>query len=391
MKPNRVRGAALALLLGASASWGLPGAAAGAAAGSLPADGGAALYRLALTPGGRGTAGLDRQRTRPFALLGVSWTDPSAELAGTVEARTRDAATGRWSPWTALEPVAPGLDGPRPGARGSTEPVWVGPSDGAEVRIRGRGALPAGLEAALVDPGPDPASPAQRSGPASARRQPPAPRPAPPGPASTAPRPAVVPRIAWGADETLDTEGPVYLPGGRIKAVFVHHTADARPYDCAQSAAIVRAIHVFHVKANGWRDIGYNFLVDRCGTVFEGRQGGIDRPVRGAHTGGWNAESSGIAVLGEHTAEGAPPAALAAVARVAAYKLGQYGGVLDGTTTLTAGATQRNFSGASFTAGRAYPFRAVSGHRDGFATECPGDALYAQLERIRTADAVSGW
>ncbi|MEU6866390.1 N-acetylmuramoyl-L-alanine amidase [Streptomyces sp. NPDC046876] len=390
MKPNRVCGTALALalVLGASALWGPPGAAAGA--GAVPAGGDAALYRLALTPGARGEAGLARQRTRPFALLGVSWTDPSAGLTGTVEARTRDAATGRWSPWTALEPVEPGLDGPRPGARGSTEPVWVGPSDGAEVRVRGAAALPAGLEVSLVDPGRDPGAPPQDGGPAPAR--PPAPAaPAAPGPPSTAPRPAVVPRIAWGADESLNDEGPVYLPGGRIKAVFVHHTADARPYDCSQSAAIIRGIHVFHVRTNGWRDLGYNFLVDRCGTVFEGRRGGVDRPVRGAHTYGWNAESAGIAVLGDHTAAGASAAALAAVARVAAYKLGQYGGTLDGTAMLTAGATQRNLAGASFTAGRAYPFRAVSGHRDGFATECPGDALYAQLDGIRAADGLSGW
>ena len=68
----------------------------------------------------------------------------------------------------------------------------------------------------------------------------------------------------------------------------------------AQSAAIVRGIEIYHVKGNGWNDIGYNFLVDKYGQVFEGRYGGVDRPVIGAHAEGFNTGSVGVAVIGDY-------------------------------------------------------------------------------------------
>ncbi|WP_369778027.1 peptidoglycan recognition protein [Streptomyces sp. R33] len=415
-----MRGTALAAAIGAAAVLGIQGWAGGAELGSDgngeakaysagaketgPVEG--EVHKLPLKPKGSGEAVLSQQGTEPFGLLGVSWTDPKAEVKGTIEARARDAKTGKWSHWIALDPVKAGMDGVRPGAHGSTEPVWVGASDGAEVRISGGGALPAGLELNLVDPG-GANSPAKKSGgqkkngaqksgslnagpaafaaPAAVTADPPTTPPSVPGPVSTAPAPNVVSRVAWGADETMNNEGPIYLPGGKVKAVFVHHTADAQPYDCSQSAAIVRGIHTYHVKTNGWRDLGYNFLVDKCGTVFEGRQGGTDQPVLGAHTYGWNNESAGIAVLGDYNAEGASAAAQDAISRIAAYKLGQYDGDMNGTTTLTAGATQTNFFGTAFEVGKPYTFKSLSGHRDGFNTECPGNQLYGQLGALRTS------
>ena len=84
----------------------------------------------------------------------------------------------------------------------------------------------------------------------------------------------------------------------------------------AQAAAILRGIEVYHVKSNGWNDIGYNFLVDRYGTVYEGRAGGVDRNVIGAHALGFNTGSVGVAVMGTFTSA-APPAAVETVARQA--------------------------------------------------------------------------
>ncbi|WP_123513044.1 N-acetylmuramoyl-L-alanine amidase [Streptomyces sp. 2132.2] len=410
-----MRGTALAAALGAAAVLGIQGMAGGAELTAAPGGEGAAkaysadaketgpvegeLHKLALQPQGAGEAVLSRQETQPFGLLGVSWTDPAAEVKGTIEARARDAKTGAWSKWIALDPVKPGMDGVRPGAHGSTEPVWVGASNGAEVRISGGGALPAGLELNLVDPGGSAAqakqggqkknaaqkSGAARSGALNAAPAASATTTVDPGPASTAPQPAVVSRAAWGADESLNNEGPLYQTSGKIKAVFVHHTADTQPYDCSQSAAIVRGIHVYHVQTNGWRDLGYNFLVDKCGTIFEGRQGGIDQAIIGAHTFGWNTDTEGIAVLGDYNAGGASAAAQDAVSRIAAYKLGQYDVDMNGTTTLTAGAAQTNFFGTQFEVGKQYQFKTVSGHRDGFNTECPGNQLYAQLGALRTS------
>ncbi|MEU1277573.1 N-acetylmuramoyl-L-alanine amidase [Streptomyces sp. NPDC005805] len=342
------------------------------------------VHRLALAGTGEGRAALAKRGTEEFGLLGVSWNDDRTAPDGLIQARTRSAETGAWSDWIELEPYKPGLDGDRPGARGATEPVWVGASDGAEVRVNDpSGELPAGLRLDLVDPGtaeaPATARTAARTGAASDAVD--------PGPPSTVPQPPVVNRAGWGADESLNTEGPIYLPENNpVKAVFVHHTTDGA-YDCAQSAAVVRAMHVYHVKTNGWRDLGYNFLVDKCGTVFEGRQGGIDQPVMGAHTYGFNAESSSVAIIGDYTSAEAPDAALTAAARIAAYKLGQYGGDPAGTVSLVAGATQKNYAGRQFTAGQSYTFDRISGHRDGFNTECPGMKLYPQLPALRTLAA----
>ncbi|MFF3726675.1 N-acetylmuramoyl-L-alanine amidase [Streptomyces erythrochromogenes] len=387
-----MRGTAFAAALGVVTTLCLPGVAVAAGPGpdragssasagtSGPVEG--TVRRLALESRSATEAAVSAQKTERFGLMGVSWKDASAEVQGKIEARSRNAVTGAWTPWVELEPLKAGLDGVRPGARGATEPVWVGSADGAEVRVGGgSAALPAGLELDLVDPGKAGRAGAAKSAPASGARA--AAAAAAPGPESTAPRPDVVSRAQWGADESLNNEGPLYLAGGRIKALFVHHTAASAPYECTDSAAIVRGLHVYHVKTNGWRDLGYNFLVDKCGTLFEGRQGGVDQPVMGAHTYGFNSESTSVAVLGDHTTAGASPAALEGISKMAAYKLGQYDADMDGTTTLTAGATQKNYAGTSFTAGQPYPFKTVSGHRDGFNTECPGHQLYPQLDTIR--------
>ncbi|MFI8961421.1 N-acetylmuramoyl-L-alanine amidase [Streptomyces sp. NPDC053493] len=359
------------------------------------------LHKLALTDKGKGEAALSQRSTEPFGLLGVSWTDQNAKIKGTIEARTRSIETGEWSHWIELEPHPVGMDGYRPGAPGSTEPVWVGASDGAEVRISdgaAAGTLPAGLKLNMVDPGGAGAA-AKRDGDLHAEpagfvaADPPTTPPSVPGPASTAPKPKIVTRAEWGgqAIEDKTPEPAQYLPGGKIKAAFVHHTTSA-DYDCAQSATVVRSILDYHVDVEKWRDIGYNFLVDKCGTVFEGRKGGIDQPVYGAHTYGWNAESTSVAFIGEYTNQTAPEAALASASKVIAYKLGQYGVDPLSKATLTAGATQTNFFGQSFTTGQTYAFDAVSGHRNGFNTQCPGNSLYPQLPTIRSyaTGSVSG-
>ncbi|WP_390899055.1 N-acetylmuramoyl-L-alanine amidase [Streptomyces cynarae] len=203
----------------------------------------------------------------------------------------------------------------------------------------------------------------------------------PSAPPSTVPEPPITSRAGWGADESLSPDPSQY--NADVKAVFVHHTDGANDYSCADSASIVRGIYAYHTQVNHWNDIGYNFLVDKCGTIFEGRKGGVDLPVLGAHTYGWNRESAGIAVLGDYTSTSATNAALTSIARVAAWKLGQYGADPSGTVQLTAGATQTNYFGTGFTAGGKYTFQRISGHRDGYNTQCPGGSLYNQLPTVR--------
>ncbi|MGA5701547.1 N-acetylmuramoyl-L-alanine amidase [Peterkaempfera bronchialis] len=325
--------------------------------------------------GSRGLLEVPAQRTHPFSLLGVTWDDPHAELDGTVRARTRDARSGRWSGWhevTGGSDDAPDVNSAErdaPGARGGTAPLWTGPSDGVEVQVRpGRSYLPAGLRVDLVDPGSGTHSALEPRLPASAG----------PGGAGrrmgrrsyTADRPTIVTRAGWRADEKLRSGDPEYT--GTVKVVFVHHTVTGNDYDCSESDAIIRSIYRYHVESNGWRDIGYNFLVDKCGTIFEGRAGGVDRPVMGAHTLGYNNDSTGVAALGTFTDGEVPDDMVDAIARLAAWKLGIGG---------------RNPTGTAVLGSKRTELRAISGHRDALATQCPGSALYARLSEIRSEAA----
>ncbi|MFF7902254.1 N-acetylmuramoyl-L-alanine amidase [Streptomyces sp. NPDC007920] len=403
----------------------------------------------ALTAGEHGTsAALKQERTEPFSMLGITWNDPSAHVDGTIETRTRAAGSGQWSQWLRLD--GSGGQGEAAARRGGTEPAWVGPSDGVEVRVTAGGRtsdrLPAGLRLDMIDPGraatgvtgamepaaygvdapddpsesPDPAAgqpadtppeetppgdepttepaesetpaasvpPSQAPNPTAPVSQPPPTTPAPSattsaGPPSTVPRPAIVSRAEWGADESISPEAPDYLPGGKIKAVVVHHTAETNNYTCADAPAIVRGIYAYHVKQLKWKDLGYNFLVDKCGTVYEGRKGGVDRPVMGAHAYGFNSETTGISVLGTYTDVAPSDAALTSVARIAAWKLGQYGVDPAGTATLTAGDSGVSYARKTWAKGAKLTLPAIHGHRDGFNTQCPGNAYYAKLPTLR--------
>jgi len=350
------------------------------------------VYDLALKAPETGERELPRTETKQFSLLGVSWTGATKQLDGKAQVRTRSLDTDRWTAWQDLETNVDPVEDPeeRADARGASEPLWVGPSDGVEVQVvhedgSTSSGLPKGLEVNLVDPGVVTAAEtkaATGTEPAAyAEDVTPSPSATPTAPESTVPEPPITSRAGWGADESISPDPSEY--NADVKAVFVHHTAGSNDYSCADSASIVRGIYAYHVQTNGWNDIGYNFLVDKCGTIFEGRKGGVDLPVLGAHTYGWNRESTGIAVLGEYTSAGASNAALESVSRIAAWKLGQYGVDPNSTVQLTAGATQKNLAGTSFTAGEPYTFNRISGHRDGYATECPGTSLYGQLPTIR--------
>ena len=186
--------------------------------------------------------------------------------------------------------------------------------------------------------------------------------------------PPIVSRSAWGADESIRKGAPQYAPA--IRFASVHHTAGPNSYSPAQAAAIMRAIEVYHVKSNGWNDIGYNFLVDRYGTVYEGRYGGIDRNVIGAYARGFNTGSTGVAVIGTFSAAAIPAAAETSLEKLLAWRLDLAHVDPVSTLTFVSGGSER------YRAGVPVVLRAVSGHRDTGLTTCPGDLLYARLDTI---------
>jgi hypothetical protein len=314
----------------------------------------------------------ETRTTRPFSLVGVTWTDPRAGVDGVVQVRTRAVGSRRWSAWQNLE-----ADG-GPGTRGATDPLWVGESDAVDSRIVGaRKPLPGGLRVDLINPDAQQHPVESRAeaivesavvaGPSFGRRSIPLP---------ARPVPRMVTRTGWGANESMVRAAPEYT--GPVEVFFVHHTASGNGYNCSQSASIVRGIQGYQVRGRGWDDIGYNFLIDKCGTIFEGRGGGVGRSVLGAHTLGFNGDASAIAVIGTYDRHGVSATVRTAIATVAAYKLGAYGNNPNGRVVLTSAGSDR------FSEGRKVVLNRISGHRDTGRTECPGNALYAQLPSIRT-------
>ncbi|GAA3844276.1 peptidoglycan recognition protein [Streptomyces phyllanthi] len=214
----------------------------------------------------------------------------------------------------------------------------------------------------------------------------------PPGPAEhpatdrtavahTAPRPPIVPRSRW-----LGSAPPSQPPArydDRVLAVFVHHTDTPNAYDCADAPRIIRDVYAGQTGTRQWDDIGYNFLVDRCGTIYEGRAGGVDRPVTGAHTQGFNHRTAGVAAIGTFTAGVPVPRAMTdAISALTAWKLGL------SDTDPRGGVRLRSSNDLSrYPAGTTVLLPALAGHSDGYMTSCPGAALAERLPEVRAAAA----
>ncbi|MGH9282725.1 MAG: peptidoglycan recognition protein family protein, partial [Acidimicrobiales bacterium] len=164
---------------------------------------------------------------------------------------------------------------------------------------------------------------------------------------------------------------------------IVHHTVT--PNQDPDPAATIRAMYAFHTQIRGWDDIGYNFLVDGAGRLYEGRfaraYGAGEIPtgenmarqgVVGAHAEGTNTGSAGIALLGDFTSASPTPVALASLESWLTWKAARHEIDPQGASL---------YGGADGTANRV--FANISGHRDVRATDCPGDRLYALLTTIR--------
>jgi N-acetylmuramoyl-L-alanine amidase len=281
-----------------------------------------------------------------FNLLGMRWR---GRVVPEIRVRVRRPGRG-WSRWEELE--AHDDHNPDPGrgekASRASDPLWVGSADGAQYRL----SRPVrGLRLHFVNVG---------------RR----------ARAAQEPQPDIVSRAEWGAGGCPPRESPDY---GTVNAVHVHHTVSLNDYSPAEGPAMVLAICRYHRNSNGWDDIGYNALVDKYGVLYEGRAGGLDQAVIGAQAQGFNAQTAGIASIGDHTSVGATPQTMDALARYIRWKLQVHGQPLSGPVELrsSGGSASRYGAGARVTVER------VIGHRDTGKTACPGQLLYDQLGDLR--------
>ena len=190
----------------------------------------------------------------------------------------------------------------------------------------------------------------------------------------------VTTRAEWGANASYMSWDPDYASAGHV---VVHHTAGTNNYSAGQSASIVRGIYYYHAVTLDWGDIGYNFLIDKYGTVFEGRSGSVAAPAGrmsvGAHARGVNTGTMGLSMMGDYSSVSPSEAQLRSVGRMAGWFL-KRAGIMDanGWAGLHVWTTERYQAGSTISMPR------ILAHRDVGYTSCPGDVGYSRLGTIRT-------
>jgi uncharacterized protein with LGFP repeats len=368
-----------------------------------PPSRGTQLVEQPLIGLGAGVTVRELSQATPFSLVALT-----GDLAGTSTRVRAKRPDGSWGPWyqTEYETAAPdraalpvggeestGPDHPggvTEGPRG-TDPLFVGTTTTVQI------AVTRPLDAAVTLGAPAPVAPSEKTDlgykPAS-REQPfgqnisavlisPPQAPAethwtpPAGVLMPGQAPPIISRAEWGADESLRCGSPQYDNG--IRAAVVHHTAGSNDYSPLESAGIVKAIYTYHSKTLGWCDIAYNALVDKYGQVFEGSAGGLTKAVEAFHTGGFNRNTWGVAMIGNFDDVPPTPIQLRIMGRLLGWRLGLDGVDPKGTVQLESAGSHYT----TFPAGSIATLPTIFTHRDVGNTDCPGNAAYALLDEMR--------
>ncbi len=297
-----------------------------------------------------------------FSSVGVTAPESATEV------RIRVSEDGEdWSNWQALE-FLDATDGPDDGSAEDgeaadgqhTAPLWAGEADYLQLEVDG--ASTEDLDVTFIDSMGLSGGPVEREWNTDL------------GSSADASEFDIVSRSEWGADESLGSTRVTVAD--EVHSGIVHHTAhrsdgSANTYSRSEAPGIMRSMYSYHTRTLGWRDLGYNVVVDRFGTVYEGRRGGFEKGVVGAHAAGYNTGSFGVSVIGNFVNEQASEAALDAVTRVIAAKSQIHDIDPTGWTDGFDGSWRQT----------------IVGHRDVGQTSCPG-RIQNKLDDIR-ADAAS--
>ncbi len=305
--------------------------------------------------------------TALVTMAGFTWRDGVRPPKILARFRTK----GRWSLWRPA-PLLRDIPDPSSGegiGKAGTSPLFVEASDGVQVQVSG--SVPPELSITLIHAAELAGDARLVAGTTSRALL----RAAPVNVAV----PLIYTRAQWGANESWRDGPPRY--NNTILQAHIHHSASGNGYSQADVPALIRSFYKYHTHSLGWSDIAYNFLVDSFGSIWEGRYGGIDQPVRGAHTLGFNASSTGICVIGNLDTVQPTAATLDSLSRVAGWKLAMYDRDPQGWTQVTSEGSDK------FPAGKVVSLPVIDGHRDTNDTACPGGNLYAQLGNLRAATA----
>ncbi|HET6937574.1 MAG TPA: N-acetylmuramoyl-L-alanine amidase [Nocardioides sp.] len=325
------------------------------------------LKELGLAKAGAGLWQTPVLDTALVTMVGFTWRDGVQPPKILARFRTK----GGWSLWRPA-PLLRDLPDPSSGegiGKAGTSPLVVEPSDGVQVQVYG--SVPPELSITLIHASQLAGDARLASGTTS--------RSGLRSASATVAVPLIYSRAQWGADESWRDGPPRY--NSTILQAHIHHSASGNGYSQAEVPALIRSFYKYHTHSLGWSDIAYNFLVDSFGSIWEGRYGGIDRPVRGAHTLGFNASSTGICVIGNLDTAQPTQATLSSLAAVAGWKLSLYGRDPMGWTQVKSEGSDK------FPSGKVVTLPVIDGHRDTNDTACPGGNLYAQLGNLRAASA----
>ena len=395
--------------------------------------------RSLLEPASDSTIVIAPRPTSEFTLVGVTWAG-SATLDGTFYVKVHEM--GEWTDWFSLNysgdhgPDSSEVDAE---TRSGTDPLLTAPSDGVSVKYIGDPRqVPSDIRLTLIDsritdsdraliksvrsdssatqrsagssPTPSSSSTATPAPTASPTASPtvtptptvsptpsvtptPTPTPTPNDPntnvspqGAVVPMPTIVTRAQWGADESWRDVKMKY--GTTILAGFIHHTATTNSYSPSEGPAQMRVLYAYFTKSLKYADMGYNFLVDQYGVLYEGRSGGMNSVVQGAHTAGMNVNTFAVSAIGNYDTKDLTStqadAMTTAISKLMAWKLAKYGLSANGTahikSTDTSGKSQ-------YSAGKIATTPVISGHRDVGRTACPGRYLYPYIPSIRAKTA----